>query len=365
MSLKRHCMSGPPSWPIAGVNSNPIHLHDNGGAAVAMDMDSLYIPHHHHSLPAMYTGLQSQSTYSTYASLYSALELYWLCAVPLVMLVMPLCLSCIPIDAALRTVLKPSLVSAVLHPSTSPSATSSPCSTINPSWVIPKHMAVVMDGNRRYGRTKYGIPVRGHQEGSQRLVDFLTWAMSAGVEILTVYAFSTENWKRDAAEVKALMGIFDTFMQDIIPEALARNIRVCVLVSDATHLPKYIQASIRDIEAATKHCSAFTLNICASYGSRNEIAVACREIAVKVAAGEMDANQVTEKVVSDHLLTRGLPDPEVLVRTSGELRVSNFLMFQIAYAELIFVDKMWPALTHDDFVGILGEFNRRQRRFGK
>ncbi|RHY29178.1 hypothetical protein DYB32_005369 [Aphanomyces invadans] len=187
-------------------------------------------------------------------------------------------------------------------------------------------MAVVMDGNRRYGRTKYGIPVRGHQEGSQRLVDFLTWAMSAGVEILTVYAFSTENWKRDAAEVKALMGIFDTFMQDIIPEALARNIRVCVLVSDATHLPKYIQASIRDIEAATKHCSAFTLNICARTSTRLS---------------------------------------KVLVRTSGELRVSNFLMFQIAYAELIFVDKMWPALTHDDFVGILGEFNRRQRRFGK
>ncbi|RHZ18213.1 hypothetical protein DYB31_003844 [Aphanomyces astaci] len=342
-----------------------------------MDLDALaYIPYNHHSLPAMYTGLQSQSTYSTYASLYNAFELYWLCAVPLLMLGIPLCLSFIPVDAALRTVLKPSLASVILPPP-STSSSASPTSSINPSWVIPRHMAVVMDGNRRYGRSKYGVPMRGHHDGSQRLVDFLSWAMSAGVQILTVYAFSTENWKRDAAEVNALMGIFDSFMMDIIPEALARNIRVRVLVSDATHLPQHVQVSIQEIEAATQHCSAFTLNICAritseicaacvcSYGSRNEITMACRQIAIKVASGELNVDDVTEDIVSQHLLTRNLPDPEVLVRTSGELRVSNFLMYQIAYAELIFVDKLWPALTHDDFIGILAEYNRRQRRFGK
>ncbi|RHY36491.1 hypothetical protein DYB34_000948 [Aphanomyces astaci] len=297
--------------------------------AAAMDLDALaYIPYNHHSLPAMYTGLQSQSTYSTYASLYNAFELYWLCAVPLLMLGIPLCLSFIPVDAALRTVLKPSLASVILPPP-STSSSASPTSSINPSWVIPRHMAVVMDGNRRYGRSKYGVPMRGHHDGSQRLVDFLSWAMSAGVQILTVYAFSTENWKRDAAEVNALMGIFDSFMMDIIPEALARNIRVRVLVSDATHLPQHVQ------------------------------------IAIKVASGELNVDDVTEDIVSQHLLTRNLPDPEVLVRTSGELRVSNFLMYQIAYAELIFVDKLWPALTHDDFIGILAEYNRRQRRFGK
>ncbi|RHY91210.1 hypothetical protein DYB37_003720, partial [Aphanomyces astaci] len=329
--------------------------------SAAMDLDALaYIPYNHHSLPAMYTGLQSQSTYSTYASLYNAFELYWLCAVPLLMLGIPLCLSFIPVDAALRTVLKPSLASVILPPpSPSTSSSASPTSSINPSWIIPRHMAVVMDGNRRYGRSKYGVPMRGHHDGSQRLVDFLSWAMSAGVQILTVYAFSTENWKRDAAEVNALMGIFDSFMMDIIPEALARNIRVRVLVSDATHLPQHVQRI--SMRITSEICAAC---VC-SYGSRNEITMACRQIAIKVASGELNVDDVTEDIVSQHLLTRNLPDPEVLVRTSGELRVSNFLMYQIAYAELIFVDKLWPALTHDDFIGILAEYNRRQRRFGK
>ncbi|KAF0688474.1 Aste57867_19914 [Aphanomyces stellatus] len=315
-----------------------------------MELETLYIPYSHTG-PSMYSGLQS--SYSSYNSLYNAFEVYWLCVLPLLVLGIPICL--IPMELALRFFLTPSLAA-----SPAPSATA-----LNPAWIIPKHMAVVMDGNRRHGRMKYGIPVKGHHEGSQRLVDFLKWCMHAGVDILTVYAFSTENWNREAAEVDALMGIFDSFMKDIIPEALARDIRVCVLVSDGTRLPAHVKDSIRAIEASTAHCTSFTLNICASYGSRNEIVGACQRIATQVAAGTLAVEDISDDVFSRHLLTRGVPDPDVLVRTSGELRLSNFLMFQIAYSELIFLDKMWPALTHDDFVGILDEFNRRKRRFGK
>ncbi|CAK4636778.1 hypothetical protein AeMF1_009282 [Aphanomyces euteiches] len=319
-----------------------------------MELDVLYIPYSH-SLPAsVYSGLQTHS-YSSYNAIYNAFELYWLCILPLLVVGIPICLSCIPVELALRSILKPRL--------TSPTA--SPAKQLNPAWTIPKHVAVIMDGNRRYGRTKYGIPVKGHHEGSQRVVDFLTWCMEAGVQVLTLYAFSTENWNRDAAEVNALMGIFETFMNDIIPEALTRDIRVCVLASDSARLPVHVKESIQKIEVATKNCSSFTLNICASYGSRNEIVNACRGIATQVASGAIHAEEINEDTISRYLLTRNVPDPDVLVRTSGELRLSNFLMYQCAYSELIFLDKMWPAVTRDDFVGILDEFNRRKRRFGK
>ncbi|KAJ0402616.1 hypothetical protein P43SY_007972 [Pythium insidiosum] len=231
---------------------------------------------------------------------------------------------------------------------------------------IPRHIAVIMDGNRRYGKSKYGAGVRGHSDGSKTLVAFTDWCIEAGIQALTVFAFSTENWNRDPAEVDALMGLFRDFMHQIVPEALKRNIRVRVLVSDGRKFPSFIVKAIEDIESKTKHCDGFDLNICVSYGARDEIAYACRKIATKVANGEAVPEDIDEQFVGDHLLTAGLSDPDVLVRTSGELRISNFLLFQIAYSELIFLDKNWPEVTREDLhEHIILEFNRRKRRFGK
>ncbi|ETN03295.1 di-trans,poly-cis-decaprenylcistransferase [Phytophthora nicotianae INRA-310] len=230
---------------------------------------------------------------------------------------------------------------------------------------IPRHIAVIMDGNRRYGKTKYGAGVRGHTDGSKTLVNFTDWCIDAGIQALTVFAFSTENWNREQSEVDALMNLFSQFMHEIVPEALKRDVRVRVLVSDGRKLPAYIVEAIEEIETKTQNCSKFSLNLCVSYGARDEIVGACRKIATEVVRGETSVEDINEDLVSQRMLTAGLPDPDILIRTSGELRISNFLLFQIAYSELIFMDKMWPEVTKDDVEGIIMEFNRRKRRFGK
>ncbi|CAH0489024.1 unnamed protein product [Peronospora farinosa] len=230
---------------------------------------------------------------------------------------------------------------------------------------IPGHIAVIMDGNRRYGKEKYGEGVRGHSDGSRTLVNFTEWCIDAGIKVLTVFAFSTENWDREQVEVDALMTLFNQFMHEIVPEALKRHVRVRVLVSDGRKLPMYIVEAIQEIETKTQHCTKFSLNLCVSYGARDEIVGACRKIATEVAKGETSVDDINEDLLSQHMLTAGLPDPDILIRTSGELRISNFLLYQIAYSELIFMDKMWPEVTRDDVQGIILEFNRRKRRFGK
>ncbi|POM80833.1 Transcriptional adapter 2-alpha, partial [Phytophthora palmivora] len=197
---------------------------------------------------------------------------------------------------------------------------------------IPRHIAVIMDGNRRYGKNN---------------------------KALTVFAFSTENWNREQSEVDALMTLFNQFMYEIVPEALKRDIRVRVLVSDGRKLPAYIVEAIEEIETKTQHCKKFSLNLCVSYGARDEIVGACKKIATEVANGETSVEDINEELLSQRMLTAGLPDPDILIRTSGELRISNFLLFQIAYSELIFMNKMWPEVTKDDVQGIIVEFNRR------
>ncbi|KUF88378.1 hypothetical protein AM588_10004799 [Phytophthora nicotianae] len=176
---------------------------------------------------------------------------------------------------------------------------------------------------------------------------------------------ATQNWNREQSEVDALMNLFNQFMHEIVPEALKRDVRVRVLVSDGRKLPAYIVEAIEEIETKTQNCSKFSLNLCVSYGARDEIVGACRKIATEVVRGETSVEDINEDLVSQRMLTAGLPDPDILIRTSGELRISNFLLFQIAYSELIFMDKMWPEMTKDDVEGIIMEFNRRKRRFGK
>ncbi|KAF1777083.1 Decaprenyl diphosphate synthase-like [Phytophthora cactorum] len=231
---------------------------------------------------------------------------------------------------------------------------------------IPRHIAVIIDGNRRYGKNKYGSGTRGHSDGTRTVMNFTDWCIDAGVEALTVFAFSTENWKREKAEIEALMKLVDGFIHDILGEALTRNIRVRVLASDSRKLPDFLVESIQEVEAKTQHCNAFYLNLCVSYGARDEIVGACKKIATEVVQGETSIDDI-EKICSASAcsLRTGLPDPDIMIRTSGELRISNFLLFQIAYAELIFMDKFWPEVTREDLQDIIVEYNRRKRRFGK
>nr|CCA23970.1 undecaprenyl pyrophosphate synthetase putative [Albugo laibachii Nc14] len=230
---------------------------------------------------------------------------------------------------------------------------------------IPKHLAVIMDGNRRFGKAKYGLSVRGHADGSRTLVSFIEWCMEFGVEILTVYAFSSENWNRPQDEIDTLLGLFDQFMQDIIPQALEKDIRIRVHVTNSEKLPHHVIAAIQETEKTTAQCQRLQLNICASYGAREELVSAFKQIGEKIESGYMCAADINEAVISNHLLTRDIPDPDVLLRTSGEHRISNFLLYQIAYTELIFADKLWPEFKKQDFIAFLREYSQRQRRFGK
>eukprot|EP00667_Euglena_gracilis_P011148 EG_transcript_11371 len=232
------------------------------------------------------------------------------------------------------------------------------------AWRV-RHLAVIMDGNRRFGKSKYGVATKGHWDGGQTLADFIDWCMEADVEILTVYAFSTENWNRSTDEINSLMRIFEHFSLKIQRTAEEKGICVRFLSTDPERLPPHIQRLTRTIEEATQSYARFRLNVCLSYGGRGEIANACRQIARRVQAGELTPEDIDEQLVSDHLLTAGLPHPDLLLRTSGENRTSNFLPFQTAYSELVFVKKPWPAMTREDLRDVLDQFTQRDRRFGK
>jgi undecaprenyl diphosphate synthase len=234
--------------------------------------------------------------------------------------------------------------------------------------VVPKHMAVIMDGNRRYGRERYGLgqELRGHRAGGELLHDFIGWCQDYGVKVLTVYAFSTENWNRPKNEVDGLMNVFVDQCPRIKSGCLERGVRVRVVASDFQLLEPRIQKMFRELEESTNDCTSFHLNLCVSYGGRSEITKAARKVCLDVAEGKIrSADQIMESHIDRYMLTQGFPDPDLVVRTSGEHRLSNFLLWQLAYAEMEFVQKHWPELDESDFVKILRTFSRRKRRFGK
>ena len=229
----------------------------------------------------------------------------------------------------------------------------------------PRHIAVIMDGNRRFGMKMHADPLQGHWVGGQNLIDFTQWCMEAKVQVLTVYAFSTENWNRDPKEVAILMNIFAKYADNFRKEALSRNIKVCVISSDDSKLPCSVKNAINSLEMATNQCTAFLLNLCISYGGRAEIVNACKSIVSQVKSGDIDVNDINEDCFSSNLSTAKLPDPEILIRTSGEFRLSNFLLWQLAYTEMFFIDKFWPEVNRDDLLNIFKLYNERHRRFGK
>lgn len=230
---------------------------------------------------------------------------------------------------------------------------------------MPRHIAVTMDGNGRWAK-KRGLPrSAGHAVGAETFRTIATYCKDIGVQYFTVYAFSTENWKRPKEEVDALMDLFRKYLREAVETMAARGVAVRIL-GDLTPLPEDIRALIQEAAeiADTLGSSAATASLCINYGGRDEIKNAVRQIAGQVQAGLLDPSEITEDTISGALYTAHLPDPDLIIRPSGEIRLSNFLLWQSAYAEYYFTPVLWPDFTVKDLEDAITDFNRRSRRFG-
>ncbi|MCI8361609.1 MAG: isoprenyl transferase [Clostridia bacterium] len=228
---------------------------------------------------------------------------------------------------------------------------------------MPKHIAIIMDGNRRWAREK-GLDIKqGHREGAKTLEKIVRYANKIGLQYITVYAFSTENWKRTKEEVGALMLLLQTYLDDYSKRADTENIKVKIL-GDISELSEGMQKSIIKCMERTKNNTGVTFNIALNYGGRDEIIKATRNIAKKVKENELQIEEITEETISNALYTAGQPDPDLLIRTSGELRTSGFLPWQAVYSEFLFLDKNWPDFTEQDLDEAIEIYKIRNRKFG-
>jgi len=226
---------------------------------------------------------------------------------------------------------------------------------------IPRSVAVIMDGNGRWAKKRLMPRSMGHRAGMERVKDIVRWSSDIGVEALTLYAFSTENWKRPKEEVNVLMSLLIEYLKKELAELLSENVRFKVIGID-DGMPKEVLAILRDSEEATKNNTGLHLNVAVNYGGRRELTDAVKGIVEDVKNGKI--SDVDEHTISDYLYTAGEPDPDLVIRTSGELRLSNFLLYQIAYSELYFTDVSWPDFDENEYFKALKEYEKRQRRFG-
>lgn len=225
------------------------------------------------------------------------------------------------------------------------------------------HIAIIMDGNGRWAKER-GLPrAEGHRAGAESIREVTEACIELGVKYLTLYAFSSENWNRPKNEVDALMKLLDRFLDDKAQELDRQNIRLHA-IGDLDRLPAATRKRLDRIQQQTKHHDSMTLVLALSYGSREEITHAVRSIASGVAAGRISPEEIDGQLVSQHLYTRDIPDPDLLIRTSGEMRLSNFLLWQISYSEIVIVKKMWPDFRQGDLFAAVDEYKTRHRRFG-
>ena len=228
---------------------------------------------------------------------------------------------------------------------------------------LPKHIAIIMDGNRRWARNK-GLPVGlGHKEGAKTLEKIVRYAKNIGIKYITVYAFSTENWKRSEEEVSTLMNLMMNYLESYSKRADSENIKVQIL-GNRQGLSDKMNDLIEKCMERTKNNTGITFNIALNYGGRDEILGAVKNIAEKIQNNEMKIEDITEQTISDNLYTKGQPDPDLLIRTSGEIRTSNFLPWQLVYSEFVFVSKNWPDFSEEDLLEAIEEYQRRNRKFG-
>lgn len=227
----------------------------------------------------------------------------------------------------------------------------------------PRHVAIIMDGNGRWAKAR-GLPRNlGHRQGVDAVREVVRTCRQLGIQYLTLYAFSSENWKRPESEVAGLMELLRLYIRRELDE-LARNGVSIRMIGDRSRLAPDIVDLIADAEAKTRDNRTLTLVIALSYGGQDEIVEACRRLAEQVAAGKLSPQEITTASLASHLQTVGIPDPDLIIRTSGEQRLSNFLLWQSAYSELIFVDKLWPDFSSQDLAAAVEEFQRRERRYG-
>ena len=228
---------------------------------------------------------------------------------------------------------------------------------------IPAHVAIIMDGNGRWANAR-GLPrTAGHRQGAEAVRRTVTGAIEFGLSYLTLYGFSSENWKRPISEIEDLMGLLRRYLQAEIAELHQKGIRLRV-IGDRERLPKDIVQLIADAEGHTRTMDRLNLTIALSYGGRQDILAAARRMAEEVVTGHLKPEAIDEARFAEALSTDGIPDPDLVVRTGGEQRISNFLLWQSAYSELVFVDKLWPDFGKDDLSDAIREFQRRDRRYG-
>lgn len=228
---------------------------------------------------------------------------------------------------------------------------------------LPRHIAIIMDGNGRWAKKKLLNRISGHIKGVNAVREVVTACRELGIKVLTLYAFSIENWKRPADEVKALMGLLKEYLQKECEEMAQNNIRLNA-IGRIEDLPRDVQITLEETKKKTEHCDGMLLNLALSYGGRSEILHAVQGILSDLQKGRIKPEEITIQRFSHYLWTRGISDPDLLIRTSGEFRISNFLLWQIAYTELYVTDTLWPDFDRKELVKAISDYQSRERRFG-
>ena len=228
---------------------------------------------------------------------------------------------------------------------------------------IPEHVAIILDGNGRWAKGKKMPRNYGHVQGSKTAEQICEDAYYLGIKYLTVYAFSTENWKRSQSEVNALMKLLRNYLNDCVKKADKNNMKVRIL-GDISRLSPDIQRSIVELEAASAHNTGLNFQIALNYGSRDEMIRAMRKLGKDIEDGKVRSEEISESLFETYLDTRGIKDPDLMIRTSGEQRLSNFLLWQLAYTEFYFTDVLWPDFNRDELIRAIKQYNKRDRRFG-
>ena len=228
---------------------------------------------------------------------------------------------------------------------------------------LPRHIAIIMDGNGRWAKKKALGRISGHIKGVNAVREVVTACRELGIKVLTLYAFSIENWKRPAEEVNALMGLLKEYLEKECEEMLQNNIRLNA-IGRIADLPLDVQATLEETIKKTGHCDGMILNLALSYGGRSEILHAVQGIISDFQKGKVKPEEMTVQRFSQYLWTQGLPDPDLLIRTSGEFRISNFLLWQIAYTELYVTDTLWPDFDREELSKAIADYRSRERRFG-
>ncbi len=229
---------------------------------------------------------------------------------------------------------------------------------------LPAHVAIIMDGNGRWAKKHLLSRIKGHEQGAEAVRTVVRACREIGIAYLTLYAFSTENWQRPQSEVEALMTLLAKFLKSEQQELAEKDIRLAV-IGQIERLSAKVQQALRETMDLTRANSALQLTLALSYGSRTEIVEMARQIAQKAKSGQLDPKTIDADMVAAHLYTKDIPDPDLLIRTSGEMRISNFLLWQVAYAEIYVTPTYWPDFSKDEFVEILKNYQLRERRFGQ